>query len=122
MQKYFSFNGRADRQEFCAVWLLWILVNILAAIYGEAIAVSSVVVGLPIILFLCTMIFVFLAVACRRFHDMNIHGGFIWLYVIFGLLPLYETMAAMVIGYGVDLAITGFLLFGKGTDGENEYG
>ncbi len=108
LKKYAQFSGRASRNEFWMFFLFYVLgaagamfVDVLMGNVGEA-------GGIPIIysLFIIAMIVPYLAVAVRRFHDINRSG---WS-VLITLVPLI----------GAVLFLIGMVM--KGTEGQNKYG
>lgn len=101
---FFSFDGRLNRQPyiFCNL-ALWIISSIFGFIMSSSdstlIAILGFIVGLAIIAGSISL-------TVKRLHDLN-KGG---LFALILLVP--------IVNFFFEL----YLLFVKGTDGQNEYG
>lgn len=125
-RRYTDFQGRSSRSEYWWVALFNILALIIPLIWLstsiggdlEAVESGSIPPGAMIPIFLMAIFFLAIlipsiALAVRRFHDLNQTG---WLYLVFiivGLIPLIGSLAS--------LGMIIWFCF-PGTSGHNKYG
>lgn len=88
-QKYTDFSGRSRRSEFWNIILFYILIWFLAQLFSPMLfSIAILVMFIP-----------FIALQCRRLHDIGRSGHWIWLYVlsvlIFNLLTFYSVIYAL---------------------------
>jgi uncharacterized membrane protein YhaH (DUF805 family) len=101
--KYATFKGRAARSEYWFFALFYFIVSTIASVIaGAAEGALSV---LPVVVLIGLFVPI-LAVAVRRFHDVDKSG---W-WVLIGLVPLV----------GIILQLVWFCK--RGTDGSNRFG
>ena len=125
-EKYATFSGRARRSEYWFFFLFGFLASIVTGIFDYAIFDGEVrpISGL---LGLATFL-PSLAVAVRRFHDIDVSGW--WLLAPFGvfliaLLMIFDGPITAVIGLLATLGSTIWIfswMSKKGTFGPNTYG
>ena len=109
-EKYFSFKGRLNRKRFILRSIVISIINaILAAVLcrhlGDS-AILAVFVAISFVGFVAG-----LSLNVRRLHDLN-HSGF------FCLLLLIPFSFFIII----DFFLLIYLIFFKGTEGDNQYG
>ncbi len=85
-RRYTDFSGRSRRSEFWNIALFYILIWFLAQLFGPALmTLASLVMLVP-----------FIALQCRRLHDIGKSGHWIWLYVLsvvaFNVLTCYSVI------------------------------
>ena len=99
--KVLKFNGRSSRSEY-NYWMLFTFILSLITASADVAnnnSIASNLLGVSLIL-------PGMSVACRRFHDLNkSFWNYLWVFTIIG---------AFVILY--------FLIFEKGTIGDNDFG
>ena len=120
----FSLSGRMNRLHFFIYSCLYSLVLVLCALM---LAKSTYITENSIFFIVLLRFFILLPLIAKRFHDLNISVIFYIIYSVVGfvigltseaqLLPAVE----MIIK-GIDSIITLFLLFKKGSTGDNKYG
>lgn len=123
--RYVDFEGRSTRAEywwfFLFYWLviigLFIPIIILAGISdgfendaAVVPAIFAVLLGVILFLFIVICIIPSIALAVRRFHDLNQTG---WLYLVFFIVGLFIPFAGLI-------QIIWFIF--PGTVGPNQYG
>lgn len=128
-QIFFSFQGRLPRAKF---FFFSILISI--AVFIMTFILWMIVPNYaPVIWILCSILFIYpyLALAIKRFHDMNQKGiWFMPVYTIFAILSwaitIYPEMQIITYIYYAFLLVVGVvglsLIFTSGTVGENQYG
>ena len=103
LQKYAVFDGRASRREFWLWMLIHLIISIVIAVLGSAVADFFTIVA---VLYALATIVPHLAVGARRLHDHNKSG---WLQLII-LVPLIGWIIVLV------------LMVLPGNEGENQHG
>lgn len=94
----FSIKGRIRRLEFGLSNIIYVL----SMVCVDTLSNESPILGLLVIPF----VWFILAQSCKRFHDMNITG--VWIFTL--IIPFYNIYMFLM------------LLFADGDDHENEYG
>lgn len=104
ISRYVDFAGRSSRSEFwwafLALFIANIVIGVLAGVLGDTLG------GIISLVFSLAIIIPYIALAIRRFHDIEKSG---WWFLTL-LIPL------------VNLIILLVFFTKKGTDGPNQYG
>lgn len=104
ISRYTDFKGRSARSEFwwvvLALFIINILIGIVTALIGETLG------GILSLVFTLGIIIPYIALAVRRFHDLDKSG---WWFLTL-LIPLVNFIVVLV------------FFTRKGTDGPNQYG
>lgn len=130
--RYFTYQGRADRTEFLAIFIIAasIFAGIGAISYFAPYLRDGAFAVIPISFGLLVFAFVLLA-AVRRLHDLDKSGQWIW---IFAGIPIALEQVHDRIPHGFGPPVTVFveagiliwgfvtLAFTKGTHGPNRFG
>lgn len=104
ISRYTDFKGRSARSEFwwvvLALFIINMLIGIVTALIGETLG------GILSLVFTLGIIIPYIALAVRRFHDLDKSG---WWFLTL-LIPLVNLIVVLV------------FFTRKGTDGPNQYG
>ncbi len=119
MQLLFSAKGRLNRQKFIVATILWNIVVLVMMFVSttfsamacdpEASSIITVLMGLSwfvYIVLLFAFIYSAFAMQIKRWHDLGKSGWF----VLLGFIPIVGIICLV------------YLLFIKGTDGDNQFG
>lgn len=131
-EKYFQFNGRANRKEYLS-FLVFDNVLLFLIEFLNNISSSSTVIAALGMAYKLTSIFPSVSVTVRRVHDINLSGW--WCLILTMVIALFcilipfvkistNTIAlcALII-LGISIIILAlFVIFKKGTPGPNLYG
>ena len=102
--KYTNFSGRSSRSEFwwamLALFIANIVISLLTVVLGDALG------GILSLVFTLGIIIPYIAIAIRRWHDLDKSGW--WTLTLF--IPLINIIMLLV------------FFTKKGTDGSNQYG
>ncbi len=129
-RRYTDFQGRSARAEYWWVVLFQLLAYIIfgtlfiilgggfeaidgAIDGGGALPAGASIIGGIVLLFMLAVLIPNIALAVRRFHDLNQTGWLYLVFVIVGIIPLIGILASlgMIIWFCI-----------RGTVGPNKYG
>ena len=113
-QRYAEFEGRSRRMEYWSYTLFFIVVAFLLVvpvlIMGDGV---SGFLFVPVAIWIVGNIVPGIAVAVRRWHDLDQSGWFYLLFAVLGAIPFIGAIAGLV---------NLIWFFMQGTVGENKYG
>ena len=121
-RRYFDFVGRSSRAEYWWFQLyLWVVIIFFCIALGitvedmesDELATSSAFILIGLGLFVLVHWIGNIALAVRRFHDLDQTGWLVLVFFLFGLIPLLGLLVALG-------QIIWFIF--PGTDGPNRYG
>ena len=106
--KYATFSGRARRKEFWSFGLAVLIVILILTAFDILLGSfdREIRIGILGSIFSLAMIVPYVAVSCRRLHDINRNGWWFFIY----LIPLIGQIWFII------------LMCQRGTDGENRFG
>jgi uncharacterized membrane protein YhaH (DUF805 family) len=127
LKRYADFSGRSSRMEYWMFALLqFIIVVALALVFvliggssgafdagGDSVAMFSGSFLILALVYLAVFLVPSIAVAVRRWHDMDKTGWMVLLFAVLGMIP--------VIGFLASIANIVFMCL-PGTSGPNQYG
>jgi uncharacterized membrane protein YhaH (DUF805 family) len=107
-QKFATFSRRARRKEYWLFLLVTLIVLLILTAFDFLLGSFDREVGIGILgsIFSLTMIVPYIAVSCRRLHDTNRNGWWLFIY----LIPFVGQIWFII------------LMCQKGTHGENRFG
>ncbi len=113
-QRYAEFEGRSRRMEYWSYTLFFIVVAFLLVvpvlIMGDGV---SGFLFVPVAIWIVGNIVPGIAVAVRRWHDLDQSGWFYLLFAVLGAIPFIGAIAGLA---------NLIWFFMQGTVGENKYG
>ena len=91
LKKSFSFKGRATRKEFWLFWLFTFIVHLLLGVVALLLAgsVLGTIWGILSLIVCIALLFPYISVAVRRFHDLGLSGFWFWYLNPFGLPVIF---------------------------------
>lgn len=135
--KYFSFNGRANRQRYWLTGLAIFGLLFVSAVLGRLLSLAPLLGPIVFIALWLALVIAGLANGARRLHDRGKSAW--WLLVFLGVPVLFSlpgeilksdpsegarSLGALIALLGLPFSIWGFVVMGclKGTAGPNKYG
>ena len=140
LKKFFTLKGRLNRWAYFKYSLILsilpiVLIILLAALsksINSSLGITFYGIGLPeVILLICILTFIIggVILPVRRLHDLNLNGWWCIIYYLFiglGNMPVKENNSTLFIVSAVcgliGFICSMFLLFKRGTIGDNKYG
>ncbi len=119
-KNYTNFEGRSRRAEYWWVLLANLIIGLVAGFIIGAIGggfadlnVIGMLLGAVLVLYLLAILVPSIALAVRRFHDLDQTGWLVLVFMLVGLIPLIGFLAV----------IAQYIWFAMpGTTGPNKYG
>jgi uncharacterized membrane protein YhaH (DUF805 family) len=133
--KYFSFQGRTNRQQYWLTVLALAGIMIVAGVLVGAMSAMTELVWVILVPVLAAYFWVVLALGARRLHDRN--KSVWWLLLFWGVPTFFSLFAALgaagggsrdaanfIAALGLPFSIWAFVELGclKGTSGPNKFG